>query len=55
MHCLVRFAHGFLTGSGHQAEGFAFLQVHMRGVRSNSELRCGLLQQVELGKKLRFG
>jgi hypothetical protein len=44
----------FLVWAGHEAEGLAFPQIHMRGVTESAELFGGFLERVELLEKLFF-
>ena len=51
----VGLADRVLVRAGHEAEGFAVLQIHMRGMPENVELLGGLLQRIEIGEELLFG
>src|SRR6516225_8021157 len=49
------FADGVLVRPGHEAEGLAVLQIHMRGVTKNAKLLGGLLERGELIEELLLG
>jgi len=51
----VGFPDGFFVPSGHEAERFAFAEVHVRGMREDVKLVPGHLEGIELGKELLFG
>src|SRR5262245_30725250 len=48
----VRLADRFLVRPGHEAEGLALLQIHVRGVTERAEALGGLLERVELLEEL---
>src|SRR5574342_100785 len=50
----VGFPDGFLVRPGHEAEGFAFAEVDVRGVPDDMELVPGLLECIELREELFF-
>jgi hypothetical protein len=48
------FRDGFFVRPGHETEGLAFMEVHVRSVPENIELVRGLLECIELGEELPF-
>jgi hypothetical protein len=55
MDCFVRFAHGFLIRSRHEAESLAFLQIDMRRMSANTKFWRYLFERIELGEEFCFG